>query len=201
VVVFDFDGTLVMSNQLKYDAYFALFPADAGHRRTIRDVLSRQYEESRFVILDSIVAATGSTPSRAGDRRDLVARLAGEYGRIVTEGAKTCPERPGAGALLRELAATVPLYLASTTPETALREILEHRGWLGFFRAVHGYPTRKTDALRRTFADERIIPSDALLVGDGDSDRRAADEAGCVFLPVDAHTDIAEIRRAIHPVT
>lgn len=200
VVVFDFDGTLVFSNQLKYDAYFDLFPRDEKHRLAIRGVLARQYEESRFVIIEAILAATCATPPSAGSIRETVNRLAGEYGRIVTDGAKTCPERPGAGALLKELAPRLPVYLASTTPERPLREILGHRGWLGLFRAVYGYPTRKADALRMILAAEQADPSKALLVGDGESDRQAAAAAGCGFLAVDDRTTVADIRRAVLPM-
>lgn len=196
VVVFDFDGTLVSSNQLKYDAYFDLFPKDSRHRHAIEEVLSRQYEESRFVILDSILTAVEGHVHSPAARREIVSRLADAYGRIVTEGAKMCPERPGAGDLLRELSARVPLYLASTTPESPLRDILTHRGWIGLFRAVYGHPNRKSDALRDIAGRERVCPAEMLLVGDGASDRQAATEAGCRFLAVDEHTSIAVIRQA-----
>ena len=55
VIVFDFDGTLVDSNRLKYDAFFELFTDDPNHVLTIRKVLSAKKEQSRFIILEEIM--------------------------------------------------------------------------------------------------------------------------------------------------
>ena len=51
VIVFDFDGTLIDSNQLKHDAYYKLFPSDGFHKEIITEVLGEIFEESRYVIL------------------------------------------------------------------------------------------------------------------------------------------------------
>lgn len=181
VLVFDFDGTLVESNQLKYDAYFDLFPGDAYHSGIIRQVLADSYEESRYVILEKILRLLGAENERLEEQVNM---LAGQYNAIVLEGVKHCPECPGAEAVLRQLYQVYPLYLSSTTPEDALREILQFRQWSGYFKEIFGYPRKKAETLQTILRQERITPGQVLVVGDGESDRSSAAQVGCEFFDV-----------------
>ena len=121
VLVFDFDGTLVESNKLKYDAYFELFPRDEYHNEVICNVLSKSFEESRYSILEKILREVDAD---VNELEESVNRFADRYNEIVVKGAKTCPECPGAGKLLRQLHPHYTLYLSSTTPEEALCKII-----------------------------------------------------------------------------
>ena len=181
VVVFDFDGTLVESNKLKYDAYFELFPRDAYHNGIIRNVLSESFEESRYSILEKILKVVDPD---ANDLQETVHSLASRYNVIVVEGAKTCPECPDAERLLQRLSPYYPLYLSSTTPEAALCEIIRFRGWSRYFKNIFGYPRRKQETLRDILREEQLRPSQMLVVGDGESDRVSAEDAGCNFFDV-----------------
>ena len=181
VVVFDFDGTLVKSNKLKYDAYFELFPQDAYHNEVIRNVLSKSFEESRYSILEKILREVAP---EANDLQETVHSLADRYNVIVVEGAKTCPECPGAERLLQRLSLFYPLYLSSTTPEAALREIIRFRRWFRYFKNIFGYPRKKQETLREILREEQLHPSQMLVVGDGESDRVSAEAVGCDFFDV-----------------
>lgn len=181
VIVFDFDGTLVESNQLKYEAFFDLFPRDEQHISVIRQVLSVHREESRYVILEKILKLVEQD---ADDRREKIARLADRYNQIVLDGAKTCPEIPDAERVLQQLHARFALYVSSTTPEVALCEIINFRGWSGYFRETFGYPRKKSETLRDIMRREQAQPQQILVVGDGESDKMSARETGCEFFSV-----------------
>lgn len=179
-IVFDFDGTLVDSNQLKYDAYFELFPSDVSHVNAIRQVLSESFEQTRYVILEEILRRLGAED---GDcLRGHVRTLAERYNELVVARAKTCPERRGAEQALRKLASVCPLYLSSTTPQQSLEEIVRFRQWERYFRAVFGYPNTKNETLRKIAAWEGLQYDQILVVGDGESDRQAAQGNGAQFL-------------------
>jgi phosphoglycolate phosphatase len=190
-MVFDFDGTLVQSNRLKYDAYFELFPPEAGYRQVIETILETSFEESRYTILRRILIALGT-----GEDLDAkVDPLASQYNHIVLMGAIACPETPGAEAVLRVLASKFRLYLSSTTPEGALKEIVRARGWEAFFCRVFGYPCQKPETLCTILAMERIRPKELLVVGDGDSDRTSAQDIGCNFLHIYPDATLLEVLR------
>jgi len=128
-IVFDFDGTLIDSNRLKYDAYFMLFPADDHHARTIRAVLSEVFEQSRYVILEEILMRLGIRGKNLLKRE--VGKLAEHYNEIVVAGAKTCPEKSGAEVVLKKLAPAYKLYVSSTTPDVQKMGGLFSRGvWI-----------------------------------------------------------------------
>ena len=182
VVVFDFDGTLIDSNRLKYDAYFELFPAGDRHARIIRDVLSESFEQTRYVILEEILRRLGVEDHTYMKRE--VSKLAEQYNDIVVAGAKTCPEKAGAEEALKKFAPMYRLYVNSTTPDASLKEIIRFRKWDGYFRAVFGYPHEKSDTLRHIIARERMTSDQVLVVGDGESDRKSATENGCPFFHV-----------------
>ena len=195
MVVFDFDGTLVLSNQLKYNAFFDLFPADECCQWIVKRVLGRILESSRFVILEEILKEIKEECSAKID--STVEQLAQQYNDIVLDGAKKCPERQGAGQVLEALSSTNLIYISSNTPETALREIVEFRQWTQYVKGVFGYPKDKYRTLTELMALEKKKPSQLLVVGDGESDKRSADLAGCHFFSVQPQTNLLDLLKII----
>ena len=184
VIVFDFDGTLIDSNQLKYDAFFRLFPSDDFQKEIVTEVLSKIYEESRYVIIREIIKRLNSEMINEVELDGRVQELANEYNVIVVNGAKHCEEKPDAKEVLELLSQRYNLYLNSTTPETSLRDIVKHRKWENYFCDIFGYPNDKKIALLNIIKKESINPDELLVVGDGKSDRDSADKAGSRFFHV-----------------
>ncbi|MFV1995002.1 MAG: HAD family hydrolase [Verrucomicrobiales bacterium] len=188
VIVFDFDGTLVDSNQAKYDAFFTVAEVEAIDAAIVTEVLSAHREASRHEIVRLILErANGAAPN------ELASRMAESYGELVLEVAKRCPEVPGAARLLGNLGARYSLYLSSTTPEGPLRDIVAYRGWGRYFKGVFGYPRRKVDTLKEICLSEKIPASSALVVGDGESDRLAAEACGSGFFRIHPGRDFSEL--------
>lgn len=181
VVVFDFDGTLIDSNQLKHDAFFQLFPVDEYHHNIISDVLKEFLEESRYVILLEIVKRIGHNSREGTEIEDLAAK----YNDIAVKVAKTCKETPGAQKTLQVLSNKYHLYLSSTTPQEALEEIVKHRNLDGYFCKIFGYPHNKITSLREIIQRESVNHEEVLVVGDGESDKVSALETGCCFFEID----------------
>ena len=183
VIVFDFDGTLVDSNQLKHDAYFELFPDDNFYKEIVSDVLSDILEESRYVILKEILKRINL--KIIDDNLDYrVQSLANKYNDIVINGAKYCRERTGAKEILESLCKNFRLYLSSTTPEASLKEIVKHRNWNGFFCDLFGFPNDKTSVLLNIIKKESVNPDELLVVGDGKSDRNSANSVKCKYFRI-----------------
>ena len=191
MIVFDFDGTLVLSNQLKYDAYFKLFPDDECHRMIITQVLEQIVEESRFVILEAI--AKRAEEECSGNAVLDVEQLAERYNSIVLDGAKNCPVCCNAREVVETLTVSHSLYLSSNTPQKPLREIIEHRQWTPYFKGVFGYPKKKHQTLLDIMELEKAIPSQILVVGDGESDRNSATQVGCHFFHIAPPIDLKDV--------
>jgi len=199
VLVFDFDGTLVESNHLKYDAFFELFADDQNHVRTIRKVLSDKKEQSRFIILEEILRQLGHIQ---GDQITVkVKELADRYNDLVLAGAKTCSEMPEAGDVLQSLTQQYRLYISSTTPEDPLKEIIQFRGWGHLFVDVFGYPRQKPETIQHIIKRENVGSSQVLVVGDGETDRQAAVENNCYFVHVSGNFRLKDLAGIIKSVT
>ena len=191
VIVFDFDGTLVESNQLKYDAYFELFPKELRFAELIRSVLSEMYEKSRYVIIETILRRLGETSNENLQQR--CSELAEQYNDIVVAGAKTCPEKEGANRLLESLNGKYKIYVSSTTPDTPLKEIISSRNWGNYFEDVIGYPHKKDQTLQQIMRFENVQPHETVVIGDGQSDRQSAAANGCFFIHVTDNFKLTEI--------
>jgi phosphoglycolate phosphatase-like HAD superfamily hydrolase len=178
IIVFDFDGTLVDSNQLKYIAFFKLFQQEPRYADIIREVLSQHKEASRYVILGKILQRI--EPKKPPVEKDIEL-LAEKYNTLVLIGAKICRERPGATEVLADLSKRYRLFLFSITPEHALKKIISHRKWMPHFSGIFGYPKEKVSVLLDVISREHVQPQEVLVVGDGQSDYDASLGAGCYF--------------------
>ena len=184
IIIFDFDGTLIDSNQIKYDAFFELFPSDNLHKQILEDVLSEFVEESRYVILKEILKRVDD-----GDKNEVkiarkVEKLADSYNDLVLTGAKNCNDMPGAKTVLKALSSKYRLYLNSTTPEVSLKEIVRDRGWNEFFCDIFGHPNDKVSTILEIMRNESKSSYELLVVGDGESDKASARAAECGFFEI-----------------
>jgi phosphoglycolate phosphatase-like HAD superfamily hydrolase len=185
-VAFDFDGTLADSNRIKRDAWYEVFDRTGYSHTEISALLAALPTADRFELIKeglSRLASSGRLPT--GDTHGLLAaELAQSYNDICEIGQETCPEMPGAAAMLAALADRLPLYVNSATPEEPLRRVIGRRGWECYFRGVHGRPREKAEILRDIIARERILPTEIAMVGDGPADIQGAQEVGCPFFAV-----------------
>jgi phosphoglycolate phosphatase-like HAD superfamily hydrolase len=181
VVVFDFDGTLVDSAPIKTEAFAELYrpfgdeiAAEVRSRHLAAEGVSRfvKFREWHREIL-----------GRECDD-EVAAALSAEFDRLVEERIVAAPEIPGARRALERLSEHLPLYIASATPEGSLRRIVAERGMSGFFADVHGIPTTKVDVIESVAGTHRCERSEVLMVGDAESDRQAAEQAGARFIGV-----------------
>jgi len=195
-IIFDFDGTLIDSNHLKYDAYFELFPKNERQSRIIRHVLSERFEQTRFVILKEILRRLSGKDVLC--MKEDVRILAERYNDIVLAGAKMCPEKRGAEEALKKLAPKYRLYVSSTTLEVSLKEIIQFRKWDKYFCGMFGYPHKKPETLQYIMEREKLRNNEMLVVGDGESDRESAEKNGCPFLPVAEDFSFSQIEQMIN---
>ena len=81
VIVFDFDGVLVDSNALKYDAFFKLF--SESEQEVVTRVLSRRLNKTRFEILEEVFQELKNPPEQI---KILTADYAIRYNNLVQDG-------------------------------------------------------------------------------------------------------------------
>jgi phosphoglycolate phosphatase-like HAD superfamily hydrolase len=191
-IIFDFDGTLVDSAGVKYDSFFKLFPATEHLGAVVKGVLAADPDGSRHAVIPRMVEGMRKRGLEvSGDYHVL------RYGEIVEAGVTAAPESPGATELLEALHGRAKLYIASNTPQEAVRRQAELRGWSSYFDEVFGYPARKVDVVGKILRTARIRPDRLAVIGDGISDEEAARANDCVFIRIVEPSDLASAAREL----
>ncbi len=88
---------------------------------------------------------------------------------------------PGVLDVLDRWKGHVPMYVASGAPHEELVDILENKGLAHYFAGIYGAPPGKTELLRLILRVSGLPASNALMVGDSDTDRYAAEAVGARF--------------------
>ncbi|VAV83963.1 hypothetical protein MNBD_DELTA01-1643, partial [hydrothermal vent metagenome] len=185
VIVFDFDGTIVDSNQLKYDAFFDIFPQDDRWQGIVKDVLDEFRERTRGFIVEQVLRDYETrTSSKIDGFQEQADSYVKKYGEAVESGAIRCEEISGAKKTLETLSVDYPLYINSATQIDSLERIIEARALSPFFRRIYGAPELKSTNLTTIFLLERVSAREVLVVGDGYSDLESAREHGCEFIGI-----------------
>ena len=178
-LVFDFDGTLVDSNPIKFRAFERCF-ADLDERR--EEVLAYclgHHHVPRSEKFRHVYERILERPYTD----EVARRLHARFELATTDAIIRAPATPGAEDFLAALRGRMTALLSST-PHDVLLRILAGRGWPGFFSVVQGAPVAKAEWLRAFCADRGLPAERVLFFGDTPEDRAAARAAGCRFIAV-----------------
>ena len=178
VMVFDFDGVILESADIKTRAFRELFAAHPDRVDAIVAYHEANAGISRFVKFRHIHAHLLGRPLGLEEERALGERFAD----LVVEEVIRCPFVPGALEMLKAYVKKCPLFLASGTPEGELHRLVEARNLNAFFRRIYGAPKEKPAILEDILAMTNTPRDSLLFVGDGRSDYEAAKAAGVGFI-------------------
>lgn len=181
-VVFDFDGTLVDSNAVKYAKFLEVAAELPGGAKTMAVVIDSLTNVTRYEIFDRFVADMRIPEA---ERSGLSRKMADKYSALCHAEISKAPEIFGAQAALQRLGEQgMRLFVSSATPTEPLRALVRARGWGEMFHGVYGAPASKQAHIRQILDEGGWSPEELVYVGDSDADREAAERSPVYFVAV-----------------
>ena len=178
-ILFDFDGTLVESLDVKIVAFASLY---RRYGEDVERAAVQHYREHSGVsrlkrIRHCHEQILGETPSDA-----QINELGDTFGTMVEDKVVASQWVPGAREFLDAHLGVLPLFIASATPQEELERIIDKRGMGRYFKAIFGSPPDKTEIIREIIDVHRLEPADVIMIGDGRADYDAAIANGVRFI-------------------
>ncbi len=181
VFIFDFDGVLADSVEIKTEAFAALFRSFGDD--VVQQVVAHHRQHGGVNRYDKLRHYYAKFIGRELLEDELMEQ-AKHFSQLVVDKVVAAPEIAGASEFLNIYSTQKDCFVNSATPHAELLEILEKRGWLDYFESVFGAPASKGENLRQIFTRFSISPEACLFFGDSGSDLIAAQNAGVPFIGV-----------------
>ena len=183
ILVFDFDGTLVPSNELKEQIFFDIF--DRQFHSIVANALVEYKDASRFEIIKKVLIQT-----KEFDCDKDLDQFTNAYSNHLIEKIKKIPIDKDIFQNLDILKKKYHLFLSSHTYENDLLIILKNLKLDIFFEALFGYPQKKEITLKNIMNQYAASGSEVVVIGDGESDRISAEKNDCHFFSINDKNNI-----------
>lgn len=181
IIIFDFDGVLVDSVDIKKKAFAKLFEDESPE--VIKAIVEHHLANrsmSRFEKISHYYKEFLKQPLTDEMLNSLCSRFSG----LVVEEIIKAPYIEGAKDFLDNYTKTYKCYVVSSTPEDELRQIVNERNMSSYFCVVYGAPRAKTDIIKDILNTTNYRPEEAVFIGDDLLDYKAAEINGIKFIAV-----------------
>ncbi len=179
IIIFDFDGVLVESVDIKTRAFVRLFEpegkavAEKVKNYHLKNTGVSRFEKFRFIYKGILKRDLSENAFRA---------LCDRFSALVVEEVIKAPYVPGAKEFLDAHASCYKCYVASATPQDEIEDIIKKRGMTRYFSGIYGAPKDKDAIVKDVLEKNHISAREAVYVGDALSDYTAAAGHGVRFI-------------------
>ncbi len=182
VIIFDFDGVLLESVEIKDYAFKTLFKDYPEH---LEEIMEYHLSNNATVRFDKFKYITENILCKNYDK-ETEKKLSEIFSDLVFRRLVECPFVKGAKEILVFLQDKIPIYIASRSPADELDKILETRKLKKYFKKVYAVPWLKHDAIEDIKKSESVSPEEIAFIGDADEDLKAAQSTGVFFIGRDS---------------
>jgi len=178
VILFDFDGVILESVDVKGWAFGKLFEEFPMHKDKI---IAYHYENggmSRFDKIRNIYKDILNKEITENEFR----MLCDEFSRIVFKRVLQCEFVPGAIDFLDAHYQKIDMYVISGTPHDEMNEIIDRKKLRKYFKGVYGSPTSKSEWTKSLFRENKWDNGKVIFIGDAMSDYIAARDNDIRFI-------------------
>jgi phosphoglycolate phosphatase-like HAD superfamily hydrolase len=184
-IIFDFDGVIVDSADIKTEAFKKLF---SDYPKKSREIVNyhllnagiSRYVKFRYVYKHIL---------RKRLSKDKEIELGKHFSQIVLQKIINALLVAGAEEFLDTYKNSYQFFIASGTPEDELYNIINTKGLQGYFKEIHGSPKGKTGIINSIIQKYGFSRDGVVYVGDSESDRLAAEKTGIAFIERKADLD------------
>ncbi len=178
LVFWDFDGVIKDSVDVKTHAFVQLFlPYGEEVANRVRQHHESNGGVSRFDKIPFYLTWAGE-PASAARIEEFCAR----FSQTVLQAVVDAPWVPGVREYLLQHYVEQYFVLVTATPQEEIEQILVALDLAHCFREVHGAPSKKASAIGAVLARQKSSPHQALMIGDAETDRQAAQANAVPFL-------------------
>ena len=182
LLIFDFDGVLVDSVEVKTDAFAELY------KHYGEEIENRVVEHHRnnggMSRFDKIRYYHNEFLNKPISEKEI-SELSAKFSKLVVNNVISAEEIKGASAFLKRCILSNKICaINSATPEDEIIEIAKCRSLNKYFKNIYGSPTTKKQNLEKALKDCDISVDDAVFLGDAQSDFDAALEVEMAFVGV-----------------
>lgn len=169
-IIFDFDGVILETVDVKGWAFQELFKDYATYRERI---LAFHYENGGLPRENKVRHILKEFLGLSSDDA-IVAAYCDRFSELVFQRVVDSPFVPGALETLQALNGRIPMFIVSGTPHEEINRIIDVKGLRAYFQGVYGSPEIKDAWTRKILVDNGLTPEEVVWVGDALSDWRAA---------------------------
>jgi len=177
VIVFDFDGVIVESTEIKetnLDRLYQDAPKDKLDQ--VKDYSKKSHGVARNTKLKHVEEEIFQRPFT----KERLAELNLKYYDISESLVIKCVPVPGSLKFLEKHYENNHFFIASGTPHEELGRIVKVRNLSRFFEEVYGHPHLKDEVI--AMAKEKYKDEPIIMVGDGRADFNAAEKENIAFV-------------------
>ncbi len=181
VFIFDFDGVLADSVDIKTQAFKALF---SEYDESIQSEVASYHENNKGVSRFAKLEYYHRHLLKESLDDEFITSRAQQFSELVVTKVVAAAEIPGAENFLKTWAGNRRCFVVSATPEEEIINIVQQRGWRQYFVDIYGSPDNKKANIERMFETYSITPNQCVFFGDASADCQAANSVGCKFIAV-----------------
>ena len=177
-IIFDFDGVICESVDVKTEAFRKLFLNYPEHLDQIIKYHVKNGGLSRFKKFEFIYRDFFKKKLTANES----ARLGKNFQEYSLEGVIKSAFVKGAKGFLKKYHTKFSLFIVSGTPEKEMNFILKKRKLEKYFKNVYGSPQTKVKLIKRILKRYHLKKDEVIFVGDSINDYEGAWKAGIKFI-------------------
>ena len=196
-IVFDFDGVLLDSVDIKTRAFAKLF--ESYGEKVVKRVVEYHLKNGGVSRYDKFRHYYKEYLGQELDDKWLE-DMCNKFSDIVFEEVLKTNFIDGAKEFIERYFMKYQFYIVSGTPEDELKIIVRLKGLEKYFKGIYGSPARKGEILKKLIKLDFLKPAEVVFVGDSITDFNAAVAANVNFVGVDSgKTTVIEGKRYLFP--
>jgi len=178
-IIFDFDGVIAESVQVKTDAFASLYEQYGDN--IVTKVIEHHEANGGMSRFKKIKLYHESFLNKT-ITNEKIEDLANQFSKLVVRKVIDSPYVPGVLKYIQKCYEKYNLFISTGTPTNEIKQILSARDIAEYFIGIHGSPEKKSLHITKIISKYNYHPDELIFYGDANTDINAAKQASVPFI-------------------